>query len=61
MNNSGVENKVYIVQGKLKDMYKKSHYQCDRVMAKRVHQYTKTMEEDGYTVRLFPGQFDADR
>jgi hypothetical protein len=52
MNNSGVENKFYIVQGAIKDMYK-TQFQCDLGMAKRVHLYTKTMEEDGYTVQRF--------
>jgi hypothetical protein len=52
MNNSGVENKFYIVQGAIKDMYK-THMQCDRLMAKRVTLYIKTMEEDGYTIKRF--------
>jgi ERCC4-type nuclease len=52
MDNSGVENKFYIVQGAIKDLYK-THMQCDLGMAKRVHLYTKTMEEDGYTVQRF--------
>jgi hypothetical protein len=52
MNNSGVENKFYIVQGAIKDMYK-THMQCNLLMARRVHAYIKTMEEDNYTVTFF--------
>jgi hypothetical protein len=58
---SGVEDKVYIVEGALKICT--SHTSSVILLwAKQVHLYIKTMEEDGYTVRLFlPGQFDADR
>jgi hypothetical protein len=52
MSNSGVENKFYIVQGEIKDLYK-THMQWDFTMAKRVHENIKTMEEDGYTVSSF--------
>jgi ERCC4-type nuclease len=52
MSNSGVENKFYIVQGEIKDLYK-THMQWDVTMAKRVHENIKTMEEDGYTVSSF--------
>jgi ERCC4-type nuclease len=52
MSNSGVENKFYIVQGQIKDLFK-AHMQCDIMMRKRVHEYIKTMEEDNYTVTFF--------
>jgi ERCC4-type nuclease len=52
MRNSGVENKFYIVQGKIQDLYK-THMQWAIHMGKRVHQNIKEMEEDGYTVSRF--------
>jgi ERCC4-type nuclease len=52
MSNSGVENKFYIVQGEIKDLYK-THMQWAFAMGKRVHENIKTMEEDGYTVSSF--------
>jgi hypothetical protein len=52
MNNSGVENKFYVAQGAVKDMYK-THMQCNFLMARRVHEYIKTMEEENYTVTFF--------
>jgi ERCC4-type nuclease len=53
MDNSGVENKLYIVQGAIVDLYK-THMQHDFTMRKRVHEHIKDMERDGYTIYFFP-------
>jgi hypothetical protein len=60
MRNSGVENKFYIVQGDIKDLYKTikdlyktAHMQWLPDMGKRVYQNIKEMERDDYTVFHF--------
>jgi hypothetical protein len=54
MNNSGVDNKFFIVQGAIKDMYTRTHIYNVFTMRKRVHEHIKEMREDGYTVNFFP-------
>jgi hypothetical protein len=45
--NSGVENKFYIVQGQIKDLYyKTAHMQWAISMGKQVHENIKAMERD---------------
>jgi hypothetical protein len=66
MRNSGVENKFYIVQGDIKDLYKtiKDLYKTAHYMqwlpTKRVYQNIKEMEEMTRLFSLCPGRRDAD-
>jgi hypothetical protein len=65
MRNSGVENKFYIVQGDIKDLYKTikdlyktAHMQWLPDMGKRVSEHQGNGRDD-YTT-LCPGRRDAD-
>jgi ERCC4-type nuclease len=53
MDNSGIENKLFIVQGRVGDLFKTAHMQWPLSMGKRVHQNIKAMQRDDYTVSIF--------
>jgi len=54
MDHSGLTNKHYLVQGNMRDVFRRKHLYPSVHTTRRVHLNMKTMEEEGYEIHTFP-------